>query len=48
MNQAELEAFVAEFEECPASKFGYLFFFVGDDHRVHLYDPESDQTSTTC
>ena len=33
MNQAEVEAFVAELENVQREEaFGYLFFFVGDDH----------------
>lgn len=35
MNQAEIEAFVAERENVQQSEnFGYTFFFVGDDHRL--------------
>jgi len=35
MDQAEVEAFVAELENVQREEaFGYLFFFVGDDHRL--------------
>ena len=35
MTQAEVEAFVAELENVQREEnFGYLFFFVGDDHRL--------------
>jgi hypothetical protein len=35
MNQAEVEAFVAELENVQREEnFGYSFFFVGDDHRL--------------
>ncbi|MGH7496054.1 MAG: DUF6194 family protein [bacterium] len=35
MHQAEVEAFVAELENVQREEaFGYLFFFVGNDHRL--------------
>ena len=35
MNQTEVEAFVAGMENVQREEnFGYLFFFVGDDHRL--------------
>ena len=35
MTQAEVEAFVAALENVQREEnFGYLFFFVGDDHRL--------------
>lgn len=35
MDQAEVEAFVAGLENVQREEaFGYLFFFVGDDHRL--------------
>src|SRR5262245_48915398 len=35
MNQAEVEAFVAGLENVQREEaYGYLFFFVGDDHRL--------------
>ena len=35
MNQAEVEAFVAELENVQREEaFGYLFFFAGADHRL--------------
>jgi hypothetical protein len=35
MNQSEVEAFVTEMENVQREEnFGYIFFFVGDDHRL--------------
>jgi hypothetical protein len=35
MTQAEIEAFIAGLENVQQTEnFGYLFFFVGDDHRL--------------
>ncbi len=35
MNQAEIEEFVAEMENVQREEnYGYVFFFVGDDHRL--------------
>jgi hypothetical protein len=35
MNQAEVEAFVANLDDVEREdNFGYIFYFVGDDHRV--------------
>ncbi len=35
MNQAEVEAFITTLENVQQEEaYGYLFFFVGDDHRL--------------
>ena len=35
MNQAEIEGFVAEMDNVQREEnYGYVFFFVGDDHRL--------------
>ncbi|MFZ0548498.1 MAG: DUF6194 family protein [Candidatus Promineifilaceae bacterium] len=35
MNQAEVEAFIEELENVQQTEnYGYLFYFVGDDHRL--------------
>ena len=46
MNQAEVEAFVAGMEKVQQEEnYGYVFFFVGDDHRlsfVTIANPDND------
>lgn len=51
MNQSEVEAFVAQLDNVQREEnFGYVFFFVGDDHRLSFVtlansDNEYDRVS---